>query len=236
MRRIPIFLKKRLASLALFSIELIIVWTVFLGSIIVFLFVSKEIFHSKEENFDKKVFDFLNKLIHPSFTKFMEAITFLASKEFIIPASLLILVYFVFIKKHRWFSLKIPVVAIGSISLNLVLKNIFNRPRPLLPHLVDASGLSYPSGHAMISFSFYGLLIYMAWHLIPDKTLKWVVCMGLLILIHLIGFSRVYLRVHYASDVMAGFAVGIIWLVVSIFVLKKIEKYSAKRLAPLAES
>ncbi|MBX9853267.1 MAG: phosphatase PAP2 family protein, partial [Cytophagaceae bacterium] len=98
-------------------------------------------------------------------------------------------------------------------------------------HLTEASGLSFPSGHAMISFSFYGLLIYMAWRGIKNKILKWTVVIGLLILIHAIGFSRVYLKVHYASDVMAGFAIGTVWLILSVFMLRKIEKISAKKVS-----
>jgi membrane-associated phospholipid phosphatase len=222
-------LKRIGASIALFSIELLAIWAIFLGSVIVFLFVSKEIFYNKQESFDQRIFEKVHTWVSPEFTSFMKSVTFLASWEFILSLSFVILIYFLFIKKHHWYSLKIPVVAIGSISLNVLLKNIFGRPRPFLPHLVEASGLSYPSGHAMISFSFYGLLIYLAWVEIQNKTVRWIVCLSLLILIHLIGFSRVYLRVHYASDVLAGFALGTVWLIISIYLLKRIEKYSAEK-------
>jgi membrane-associated phospholipid phosphatase len=230
MKQSKAILKRVGASLALFSIELVAIWVIFLGSLIVFLFVSKEIFFNKQENFDKRVFQKVHTWISPEFTSIMKSVTFLASWEFILCLSFVILIYFLFVKKHHWYSLKIPVVALGSISLNVILKNIFARPRPFLPHMVQAYGLSYPSGHAMISFSFYGLLIYLAWIEIKNKTVRWLVCLGLLLLIHLIGFSRVYLRVHYASDVMAGFALGTVWLIVSIFMLKRIEKYSSQKI------
>lgn len=221
--------KRIFASIALFSIELIAVWVVFLASFLIFLYVSREIFLNKDENFDQEAFELLHQLISPAFTTWMKWITFMASWEFVLVLSLSIFVYFLFIKRHHWYSIKIPAVALGSISFNVLLKNLFDRPRPFLPHLVEASGLSYPSGHAMVSFSFYGLLIYIVWEKVENKWLRWTLCIALLILIHLIGFSRVYLRVHYASDVMAGFALGIIWLILTLFILKKIEKFSSQK-------
>jgi len=228
--------RRGLAAFTLFSIELIIIWVAFLGSLFAFLFITKEVFHLREEEFDRKVFLFLTAHITESMTSFMEAITFFASRNFIAGAALMVFFYFIFIKRHAWYSLKIPVVALGSITLNLVLKHLFNRPRPLLPHLVKSSGLSFPSGHAMISISFYGLLIYLIWEQVESKYLKYTLIALLLILIHLIGFSRVYLRVHYASDVMAGFALGTLWLILSIFLINKIEKYSRSKLAPVIEA
>lgn len=223
-------LKSILATLALFSLELLAIWIIFIGSFILFLLVSSEIFLSKDEAFDQKAFELLHTWINPTFTSWMKGITFLASWEFVLGLSLIVFCYFLFFKKHHWYSVKIPVVAIGSISLNVFLKNMFDRPRPILPHLAEASGLSYPSGHAMISFSFYGLLIYLCWKYIGNKIVRVLTCLALFILIHLIGFSRVYLRVHYASDVLAGFALGVVWLILSIYILRKIEIYSSKKI------
>ncbi|HEY8400755.1 MAG TPA: phosphatase PAP2 family protein [Cytophagaceae bacterium] len=140
-----------------------------------------------------------------------------------------------FIKKHKWYSIKVPVVALGSISLNIILKIFFSRPRPVLPHLSEASGLSFPSGHAMMSFSFYGLILYLVWVGVQHKLLKYSLVLFLIVLIMVIGLSRVYLRVHYATDVIAGFALGIIWLIISITVLKRIEKFSGRKFNPLIE-
>ncbi|MBX9853800.1 MAG: PAP2 family protein, partial [Cytophagaceae bacterium] len=124
------FRKKILASLALFSIELIALWIIFFGSLFVFLFISKEIFYVKQEEFDKKVFVWVHHLISPTFTTVMKSITFFASREFISVFSFLIFIYFLFIKKHAWYTVTIPVVAIGSITVNLILKHLFDRPRP----------------------------------------------------------------------------------------------------------
>jgi undecaprenyl-diphosphatase len=143
-----------------------------------------------------------------------------------------LIAYFLFIKKHRWYSIRIPVVAIGGVSLMFLLKFLFNRPRPLIPLLKEAQGLSFPSGHAMMSFSFYGLLIYLVWRNIENPWVRGVLVTLLFLLIFTIGLSRIYLRVHYASDVMAGFAVGIIWLVLSLWVTHRIERYSRRKIEP----
>lgn len=219
-----------ISVLTLFSIELLLSWIIFLGSMIIFLSIAEKIFISKEEQFDLHVFEWIDTITTHSLTQFMKHITFFASKEFIFGVSLLIFVYFMFIKKHHWYSLKVPVVCLGSITLNLVLKNFFERPRPFFPHLVKAYGMSFPSGHAMISFSFYGLLIYLTWKDIENRTIRFFIASLLFVLMHLIGFSRVYLKVHFASDVLAGFAIGSVWLIISIFILKKIEAFSANRI------
>ena len=104
-----------------------------------------------------------------------------------------------------------------------LLKYLFKRKRPLYP-LQEAKGLSFPSGHAIMSVTFYGLLIYIISQTIKDKPLKLSLIISLIIFIQLIGFSRVYLRVHYASDVAVGYITGLLWLIISLDVLKKIEK------------
>lgn len=107
----------------------------------------------------------------------------------------------------------------------LLLKQLFQRKRPLSPLLKSAKGLSFPSGHAIIAVTFYGLLIYILQHSITIDWLKWLVTVLVTVLIILIGFSRIYLRVHYASDVAAGFIIGLLWLLISLAVLKWLEGY-----------
>ncbi len=88
----------------------------------------------------------------------------------------------------------------------------------------------------MSAMTFYGLLIYLVWKNVDSVILKWILTFLLIIFIHLIGFSRIYLRVHYASDVMAGFSLGLIWLVISLLTMHRIEKYTKKEIAPEVEA
>jgi membrane-associated phospholipid phosphatase len=109
-----------------------------------------------------------------------------------------------------------------------ILKLIFHRDRPVSPLLRAAKGFSFPSGHALMGVTFYGLLIVMVWQIVQQPWLKWTLSVFLVLLILAIGLSRIYLRVHYASDVLAGFSVGLVWLLLSLRILSSIEKYSKK--------
>jgi membrane-associated phospholipid phosphatase len=228
------FYKKVIAESALFTVELLIVWGLFLVCIIAFLYVSSMVLAGGKIAFDEAAFGFAKEISNPALSYFIKFITFFASRQFLTPAALILVAYFLFIKKHRWYSLKVPVVALGSISLNVVLKFFFDRPRPITP-LVEASGLSFPSGHSMVAASFYGLLIYLVWHNVKSKTLRNTLIVLLSIFVILIGFSRIYLRVHYATDVVAGFAAGFLWVVIGIWTLRKIETVTKKEIDPVVE-
>lgn len=222
-----------MASLALLSVELIIVLSLFICALIGFVLIAYRIFNLQNDQFDFLVFDKVAVLVSEPFTRFMQIITFLGNHKFLIPANLMLIVYFLFIKKHRWYSIKIPVIAIGGVLLMFILKQLFNRSRPLVPLLEPVQGLSFPSGHALMSLSFYGLLIFLTWENVRNRVLKWILIILFLLLIILIGFSRIYLRLHYFSDVVAGFAAGIIWLSLSIWVLRRIERFSRKEIDPV---
>ena len=221
-----------MASIALFTVELVFVWLLFIACVVVFFYISSEIIKGDELGIDAAAFAFAASLSSPAFSNFIEGITFFGSGEFLTPAALLLVAYFVFVRKHRWYSLKVPVVALGSITLNVVLKYFFDRPRPLLP-LVEAHGLSFPSGHTMVAASFYGLLIHLVWKHVKQPWLKYVLVILLSVFIVFIGFSRIYLRVHYATDVLAGFSAGFVWVVIGISILKRLERYSRKEITPV---
>lgn len=99
-------------------------------------------------------------------------------------------------------------------GLNQILKRIVQRPRPNEYRLIDESGYSFPSGHSMVSAAFYGLLIYIIYKKVKNKYLKYSLITLLSILIFSIGVSRIYLGVHYTSDVLAGFLISICYLII----------------------
>ena len=114
------------------------------------------------------------------------------------------------------------VIALGSLGLMLMLKLIIHRARPADPLLKMVRGYSFPSGHALMSMVFYGLLIYIIRHELKNRLVGGVISIFLMFLILMIGFSRIYLRVHYATDVIAGLAIGFIWLFLSLGVINRI--------------
>lgn len=105
--------------------------------------------------------------------------------------------------------------------LNIVLKNIFERPRPEGYRLIAETGFSFPSGHSMVSMAFYGYIIYLVYKKVDNIYLKWGICSIISMLIICIGISRIYLGVHYASDVLAGFYISILYLTIYISCTKK---------------
>ncbi len=222
------------AILTLLSIELIIVLVVFFSALIAFMFLIKMVFLENKTVFDMRAFSLMSRLVSDMNTDVMQFFSFLGTHYFLIPANLVLVFYFLFIRKHRWYSIRVPVIALSSMLMMFLLKTFFQRPRPLMPLLEQAKGLSFPSGHATMSCSFYGLLIYMVYRSRSTSPIaKFLIISCLVVLIISIGVSRVYLRVHYASDVIAGFCVGIMWLMLSIWILNKIELYSKRNVIAL---
>jgi undecaprenyl-diphosphatase len=181
----------------------------------------------KHKPIDMLIFDKIKPGVNAINNKMMLFITFLGKHQFLIPANLILIFYFLLVKNQNWFSIRVITIAISSLVLMLLLKQLFQRKRPLSPLLKAARGLSFPSGHAIMAVTFYGLLIYILQHSITIDWLKWLITVLVILLIILIGFSRVYLRVHYASDVAAGFIIGLLWLLLSLAVLKWLEGYIA---------
>ena len=235
-RRLKKRVKKVWASLALLSAEMAVVLVLCFMSILAFAYVARRVFIKGNEQLDNAVFDYIGvHLVSDTNSAIMKFITFFGTHKFLIPANLILIAYFLFIKKHRWYSIKVPAIALSSLAMMFFLKNAFGRERPLIPLLEEAAGLSFPSGHALMSVTFYGLFIYIAWHSNFTRAWKWIVTALLITWILLIGFSRIYLKVHYTTDVIAGFALGFLWLVISIRVIRAMEKYSKRNVDPVVE-
>lgn len=179
----------------------------------------------KHKKTDIRIFEIIKAHTNERNTRMMSFFTYFGTHKFFIPANLFLIFYFLLIRKRSWFSVRIASIAISSLGLMFLLKYLFKRKRPPYP-LEAAKGLSFPSGHAIMSVTFYGLLIYVISQTIKTKLLKWSLIISLNIFIQLIGFSRVYLRVHYASDVAVGYITGFLWLIISLKVLKRIENYA----------
>ena len=105
--------------------------------------------------------------------------------------------------------------------LNQLLKRILQRPRPTEFRIIEETGYSFPSGHSMVSMAFYGYLIYLIYKYVKNKYIKWISIVLLSILICTIGVSRIYLGVHYTSDVLGGFLVSISYLILFISTVNK---------------
>lgn len=219
------------AGAILLTAETLLSLLLFILAFAAFLFVAKMIFLDNKSEFDTWAFNYLSTLVNQRNNGIMLFFTFLGDYPFLISANILLFCWYIFVRKHKWYSTKIGSIALSSAILMLLLKQWFNRQRPPVPLLDPAIGLSFPSGHAMSSVTFYGLLIYFIWRRKKlNLSLRILLVTLLVLLILTIGLSRIYLRVHYASDVVGGFCAGTIWLILSVWVIRHIEFYSKNKL------
>lgn len=197
-------------------------WIILSLCLFIFGILVYELLKNNLYNFDEAVYSFIISFKSEWLTAFFGTITFLASPAFLIVFS--ILVFFVFKnKKYGVFSL---LNLIFIVIFNQILKHIFERSRPFDWMIIKETGYSFPSGHAMVSMGFYGMFIYLVWRCDIKKIYKIIFTIIFGILTILICISRIYLGVHYASDIIAGFVISVSYLIIAISAL---EYYLKKR-------
>ena len=166
---------------------------------------------------DNNAYSLISNLHSSNMTGIMMFISFLGSAITLIILS----IAFIFLFKNKRNSKFVISNLVIVFVLNKVLKFIVARPRPNVLRMVEESGYSFPSGHSMVSIGFYGFLIYLAYKKIKNKWIKCPLIIFLGLLIFLIGISRIYLGVHYATDVIGGFIIGFVYLAFFIKYLYK---------------
>lgn len=205
-------------------IGLLILIALFTGALFLFAFVVHEVLWEKEEAVDNSIFNFLSAyMINDNLTGLMKIVTYFASATFLqIAYGFLFLLYLILKNVKRAF--EVAAIGLGGFLVNYFMKLAFHRTRPPHPLIDPLNNFSFPSGHATSAFIFYGLLAYLFWKTEIPKPYKYVLAVVLILFSLLIGFSRVYLRVHYPSDVLAGFCIGFSWLILSIYLLERLKK------------
>ena len=194
-------------------------WIIFAICIIVFTAIAEDVFEKEIMKKDIIGYYLISKyLISDTLTPIVKVITNLTGT---IPLIIITAILIVVIKNKK-IAIAIALNPIIALIFNQTLKFIVKRPRPLENQLITESGYSFPSGHSMVSMAFYGFLIYLVYHYIKNKKKKIALISVLSILIFLIGTSRIYLGVHYTSDVIAGFAFSIAYLIVYTTIFKQI--------------
>ncbi len=163
--------------------------------------------------FDEYIRGFVHQFTFSALTILMQIASFLGSTLFLILFGISVVIT-LYLNKHRRGAIIFTITTIGASLLLVSLKLAFRRarPEPFFDTILPAS-YSFPSGHSLASFCFYGALAAIITVRIEKLWLKTLVWLAAAILISLIGISRIYLGVHYPSDVLAGFAVGLIWVI-----------------------
>lgn len=190
--------------------------------LLIILLITSKVIVGKELYIDKLAYHlFIEKLRNDKLTTFMKLATKLSNPEVMIVIAIIFIIICIKFIKNKKLSLGIILNLAGITLINQILKFIFRRERPTGYRLIEMSGYSFPSGHAMASLAFYGLLIYITKRLIKNKYLKILLIILNIAIIILIGVSRIYLGVHYLSDVLTGYSISIIYLLITTKLLNK---------------
>ena len=193
-------------------------WIILFICLIGFLALAEDVFHKEIMKGDIIGYKIISTFLISDFTTpIAKFITNFGGAIFLI---ILTITLFILIKNKK-IGLSIILNLIVITGLNQILKYILQRPRPTEYRLIEETGFSFPSGHSMVSMAFYGYLIYLIYKYVKNKDLKWISIMLLSILICSIGISRIYLGVHYTSDVLGGFLISLSYLIVYTLIVNR---------------
>lgn len=203
--------------------------TIGIGGLAVCLFIlfvvaklSDEVLEKEFFTFDKSLLLWLHQFTNPTLDLIMLKITQLGNPSFVV--ILVVITLSLLYRKHYYQEAKIFLLAsLGALILTTEMKLFFGKPRPQLwEHLIQETSFSFPSGHALGSMVLYGLIAYLLSKFYPQ--FSFLIYSLITIIIILIGLSRLYLGVHWPTDIIAGYGVGFLWLMLCITLLK-LQKY-----------
>ena len=193
-------------------------WIILFVCLVGFLALAEDVFNKEIMNGDIIGYELVSTFLISDFaTPIAKLITNFGGAIVLIVLTIVLIILI----KNKKIGLSIFMNLFVITLLNQGLKRILQRPRPTEFRIVEEVGYSFPSGHSMVSMAFYGYLIYLIYKNVENKYIKWSLITILSILICLIGISRIYLGVHYTSDVLAGFLISISYLVIYVSIVNK---------------
>ena len=198
-------LAKQSVSLLRNNVKLLVV----IAAALIFALILESVAEGQIMSLDLLAYQFFVEYLRSDFmTPIMEGFTSLSSVAVVLVMALIVSAF----APGRAPGRCVCANVLGALILNQAIKFLIQRPRPDGFRLATETGYSFPSGHSMISMAFYGLLIWMIWKYEKDNILRHVWCCLFAIIIVMVGVSRIYLGVHYASDVIGGFCASVLWL------------------------
>ncbi|ULT59653.1 phosphatase PAP2 family protein [Neobacillus drentensis] len=166
--------------------------------------------------FDGRIISFIQGFEAPMQTTIMRIFSFIGGTIPVIVISLFAIIFLYKVLKHRSELVLFIAVILGANILFATLKQLFHRARPDLHRLAEVSNYSFPSGHATMAFALYGVLTFLLWRHISSRLGRTLLIILSGFMIVTIGISRIYLGVHYPSDIIAGYFISAFWLTFAI--------------------
>ena len=180
-----------------------------------FIVLSILVITEKTTSFDTLIHTYILEIRNKPLTSILNIITNLASATFLLAFSSILFI----ILKDKKTALYIFINLTCAFLLNESIKGIITRTRPIGINLVEETGFSFPSGHTMVGFAFYGLITYLLYTKASKKNTKIILITSFILLSLLIGFSRIYLGVHYLTDIIGAFILATIYLKIFIKII-----------------
>ncbi|WP_312667853.1 phosphatase PAP2 family protein [Tissierella praeacuta] len=170
--------------------------------------------------FDVWIMDYIHTNTNPLVLSLMRFISFIGSSGFLLPIMAMIISYTI-IKRKYYESKLLLISTLGSYLLNHLLKQLFQRTRPLKYFLVEQGGFSFPSGHSMVTMTLYSTIAFLlAKNTYNHRKKAWIHILAFIVIL-LMGISRVYLGVHWPTDIIGGYLAGYIFYYLSIKLIKE---------------
>ena len=191
-------------------------YVIFSISFCIFLILSYLVLTKNDIYIDTYIYNYVSKFINPNMTYFVKILTNIGGAFVVIFISILSLI----VLKRKIYSFLISINLILITVFQVMLKHIFLRSRPLDINLIDETGYSFPSGHSITAFVFYGFIIYLIYKSNINNKLKSIYIVILSLFIFIVGFSRIYLGVHFFTDVLGAFSFGICYLIIYINIVE----------------
>ncbi|PIC84133.1 phosphatase PAP2 family protein [Sporosarcina sp. P1] len=209
------------------SIRLLSVWIICILFTGFFAYIARSIHLQTISSFDEPIIDFVQSAEAPGLTSIMKFFTTIGSTTSVTLLGILTLGVLLW-KKYRAQAVLFTIVLIGTGILNQVLKLIFKRARPDFNRLIDIGGYSFPSGHTMMAFSLYTVLAYIIWRNLKTTGSRISIVIVAIFMIVMIAVSRIYLGVHFPSDIVGGILASSVWLFTSIAIYQRFQRKKGK--------
>ena len=187
------------------------------SALLVFGWLAEQVLEGDSQHFDASVRNAVHQFTTPGLTRLMQAFSVLGSVAVIITLCTLAICAFAYLHRYRMAAL-LAITMVGVGVLDITLKHAFHRARPVAFFGMSPSSYSFPSGHALGSLCFYGVLAAILTARTRRRAARFGIWIAAIILVAMIGFSRIYLGVHYPSDVIAGFCAAAVWVGMVVFV------------------
>ena len=193
-------------------LRLLLAFIICVGLAILFGYLAAAIGNESIEHFDLAVINFIQGMEMHWLTPIIKVFTWIGSGYVVAPITIIAFVLLFFVYQYREQAFLLVTVVVGTVILNGLLKLYFKRERPEIYRILEETGFSFPSGHTMMAFSLYTIIAYILWRNVKTTLNRVLLILFTTFMIVIIPASRIYLGVHYPSDIVGGFIASALWV------------------------